>query len=64
MELIPLCTLDATIGGMHLIGTGPAGARTIAEVSGGSVTGERLNGAVRQRRCRLDANQQGRDRLA
>ncbi len=47
MELIPLCTLDATIGGMHLIGTGPAGARTIAEVSGGSVTGERLNGAVK-----------------
>ena len=30
MELIPLCTLDATIGGMHLIGTGPADARTIA----------------------------------
>ena len=47
MELIPLCTLDATIGGMHLIGTGPAGARTIAEVSGGSVTGERLNGTVK-----------------
>jgi len=44
MELIPLCTLDATIGGMHLIGAGRAGARTIAEVSGGSVTGERLNG--------------------
>ena len=43
----PLCTLDATIGGMHLIGTGPAGARTIAEVSGGSVTGERLNGTVK-----------------
>tara|TARA_S200000501_G_C20528899_1_gene614700 strand:- start:192 stop:458 length:267 start_codon:yes stop_codon:yes gene_type:complete len=47
MELIPLCTLDATIGGMHLIGTDPAGARTIAEVSGGSVTGERLNGTVK-----------------
>ena len=47
MELIPLCTLDATIGGMHLIGTGPASARTIAEVSSGSVTGERLNGAVK-----------------
>ena len=47
MELIPLCTLDATIGGMHLIGAGPAGARTIAEFSGGSVTGERLNGTVK-----------------
>ena len=47
VELIPLCTLDATIGGMHLIGTGPAGARTTAEVSGGSVTGERLNGNVK-----------------
>ena len=47
MELILLCTLAATIGGMHLIGAGPAGARTIAEGSGGSVTGERLNGAVK-----------------
>ena len=43
MELIPLCTS----GGMHLIGAGPAGARTIAEVSGGSVTGERLNSTVK-----------------
>ena len=47
MELVPLCTLEATIGGMHMIGTGPAGARTIAEVSGGSMSGERVNGTVK-----------------
>lgn len=47
MELVPLCTLEATIGGMHMIGTGPAGARTIAEVSGGSMNGERVNGTVK-----------------
>ena len=47
MELVPLCTLEATIGGMHMIGTGPAGARTIAEVSGGTMTGERVSGTVK-----------------
>ncbi|MEM9203635.1 MAG: DUF3237 domain-containing protein, partial [Actinomycetota bacterium] len=47
MELVPLCTFDATLADMHMIGAGPAGHRTIAEVSGGSVTGERLNGTVK-----------------
>lgn len=47
MELVPLCTLEATIGGMHMIGSGPAGARTIAEVSGGSMSGDRVNGTVK-----------------
>ncbi len=47
MELVPLCTFDATLGGMHMIGAGPAGARTVAEVTGGTVSGERLNGTVK-----------------
>ena len=47
MELVPLATLEAAIGGMHLIGSGPAGARTIAEVSDGTMTGERINGSVK-----------------
>ena len=47
MELVPLCTFDATLGSLHMIGTGPAGARTVAEVTGGTVAGERLNGSVK-----------------
>lgn len=47
MELVPLCTLDASLGDMHMVGAGPAGARTVAEVSGGTVTGERLAGTVK-----------------
>lgn len=47
MELIPLCTLDAAIGAIHPVGDGPAGTRTIAEVTSGTATGERLNGVVK-----------------
>jgi len=47
MELVPLCTLEASLGDMHMVGAGPAGARTVAEVSGGTVTGERLVGTVK-----------------
>lgn len=47
MELIPLCTFEATLDGLHLIGDGPAGARTVAEVSGGTMIGDRLNGSVK-----------------
>ena len=47
MELVPLCTLEASLGDMHMVGAGPAGARTVAEVSGGTVTGERLAGTVK-----------------
>lgn len=47
MELVPLCTFEASLGAMHMIGNGPAGGRTVAEVTGGTVTGERLSGAVK-----------------
>ncbi|MEO0492186.1 MAG: DUF3237 domain-containing protein [Actinomycetota bacterium] len=47
MELVPLCTLEASLGGLHLIGNGPAGSRTIAEVTGGTMTGERVKGTVK-----------------
>ena len=47
MELVPLCTLEADLGGLHMIGAGPAGARTIAEVTGGRMTGDRISGAVK-----------------
>ena len=47
MELVPLCTFEASLGGMHMVGNGPAGARTIAEVTGGTMTGERLSGSVK-----------------
>ena len=47
MELIALCTFEATLDGLHLIGDGPAGARTVAEVSGGTMRGDRLNGSVK-----------------
>ena len=30
-----------------MVGNGPAGARTIAEVTGGTMTGERLSGSVK-----------------
>ena len=47
MELVPLCTFDATLGHLHMVGTGPAGDRTVAEVTEGTVTGERINGSVK-----------------
>ena len=46
MELIPLCTLEASLADVHVIGTGPAGMRTVADVSGGTVSGDRLSGSV------------------
>ncbi|MEM8707364.1 MAG: DUF3237 domain-containing protein [Actinomycetota bacterium] len=47
MELVPLCTLEAALGNLHLVGDGPAGARTIAEVPEGTMSGERINGTVK-----------------
>lgn len=32
---------------MHFVGNGPAGARAIAEVTGGTMTGDRVNGSVK-----------------
>lgn len=47
MELIPLFTLDASLADVHVIGAGPAGMRTVADVSGGTVAGDRVNGSVK-----------------
>jgi hypothetical protein len=40
-------TLDVDFAGMTTIGATPAGLRRIAPVTGGSFSGERLNGTVR-----------------
>jgi hypothetical protein len=45
-ELVPLCSIDLQMGDMSVIGEGPAGLRVVAQVAGGTVTGERLSGTV------------------
>jgi hypothetical protein len=45
-ELVPLCSIDLQMGEMAVIGDGPAGLRVVAQVAGGTVTGERLSGTV------------------
>lgn len=45
-ELVPLCSLDITMGESLLVGDGPAGFRVVAEVGSGTVTGERLQGTL------------------
>jgi hypothetical protein len=42
----PLLTMALQVGGMQAIGPAPGGDRRIGVVSGGSFTGERLNGTV------------------
>lgn len=46
LELVPLCTVDITLGETAWVGDGPAGLRVIAEVASGTVTGERLQGTL------------------
>ena len=46
LQLIPLCTVEITLGDTVWIGEGPAGLRVIAEVGSGTVTGERLRGTM------------------
>ena len=44
--LVPLCSLDITMGETLLVGDGPAGFRVVAEVAGGTVSGDRLRGSL------------------
>ena len=46
MKLTPLFEMQGRIGSSTMIGKGPFGTRTIAEVTGGSFTGGRLSGQI------------------
>ena len=46
LVLVPLCVIDLTLGDIQFVGDGPAGARMIVLVAGGSVSGDRLSGHV------------------
>ena len=46
MKLTPLFERQGRIGSSTMIGRGPFGTRVIAEVTGGSFTGERLSGQI------------------
>ena len=45
-ELVPLATLSATLGSSLRIKNGPVGTRVVAEVTGVTITGERLNATL------------------
>jgi hypothetical protein len=44
--LIPLCTIDITMGETLMVGDGPSGFRVVAEVADGTVSGDRLRGTL------------------
>ena len=46
IELIPLCTVAIDLAPSIAIGTGPAGDRSVGEIRGVTVTGERLNATL------------------
>ena len=46
MKLTPLFELQGRIGSTTVIGQGPLGKRMIAELTGGSFSGERLSGQI------------------
>ncbi len=46
LALVPLCSLDLTLGEYQIVGEGPAGFRVVAPVVDGTVTGDRLRGDV------------------
>lgn len=46
LALIPLCSVELDIARAHHIGNGPSGDRWIAEVTGMTLTGERLNASL------------------
>lgn len=46
-ELIPLCRADLTLGPPAIVGDGPSGTRIVVEVTGMTLTGERLNGKLK-----------------
>ncbi len=46
LVLVPLCTIELTLGEMQVVGDGPSGSRLIVHVGGGVVSGERLSGQL------------------
>ena len=46
IELIPLCTVAIDLAPSIAIGTGPAGDRSVGEIRGVTVTGERLTATL------------------
>ena len=68
IELVPLCTIEATLSPQPIVvGKGAAGMRIIFEVGDGEIEGERLRGTCQgHRRCRLGvaARRTGHDRRA
>lgn len=46
IELVPLCTIEVDVAPPHDIGTTPAGARSVGDITGAKVSGERLNGEL------------------
>lgn len=47
IELVPLCTIDATLATPLMVGQGAAGMRVIFEVADATVSGDRLRGRAR-----------------
>lgn len=47
IQLTPLFELDLEIGAIHTVGATPMGQRVIADLGGGTFSGDRLSGKVR-----------------
>jgi len=46
IDLIPLCSIDLTMGTQRLVGSGPAGFRAVVDTGSGVVRGDRLSGTI------------------
>jgi hypothetical protein len=46
IELVPLCTMVLDLAPSMLVGTGPAGDRSIGEIRAATLSGERLQGTL------------------
>ncbi|HVE93559.1 MAG TPA: DUF3237 domain-containing protein [Acidimicrobiales bacterium] len=48
-ELVPLCSVDATLTSPFVVGEGPAGLRLVFEVETMRLTGDRINATLKGR---------------
>jgi hypothetical protein len=46
LELLPLCSIDATLADPIFVGEGPSGLRLVIELLDVTITGERLSGSM------------------
>lgn len=46
-ELLPLCTVDLELAPATLVGEGPSGTRMVVDVTGMTISGERLNAELK-----------------